>query len=95
MFKKYIEIPNGSITYNLAIYECNDCGEEIPENWPRVRNEKKDIDYCRNCAFKRGLSDEKMYLNMIGLDNDKFHAGINPDGEIEIWLGAKTPPWER
>ena len=95
MFKRYIEIPNGSLTYNLVIYECNDCGEEISEKWPRVQYEEEDIHYCRECAFIRGLIDSKTYMEWCGISNKNYHAGVSPDGEAVIWAGSKTPPWER
>src|SRR5574344_118033 len=95
MFKRYIEIPNGPTTYNLVIYECNDCGEEISEKWPRMQYEEEDIHYCRECAFIRGLIDSKTYMEWCGISNKNYHAGVSPDGEAVIWAGSKTPPWER
>lgn len=95
MFKKYVKIPNGDYMFNLAIYECDDCGEDIDDRAQRIQYEEDDIHYCRECAFIRGLIDDKTFMEWCGISNEHYHAGVTPEGEALIWFGSKTPPWER
>ena len=95
MLKNVIRIPNGDIWARFDIYECDMCGEEIPENHPHHKD-GKDYHLCLDCSFKQGKIAERKYLNLIGLGLDSFHAAVNPDGEVQVWWGRNaTPPWER
>ena len=94
-FKKYILARNGEDDYEHAIYECDSCREEIDEMFPRYANSHSDSDFCMECAFRKGLITDDKYLKSYGFHLEGYHAGINPDGDIQIWSGNSTPPWER
>ena len=50
----------------------------------------------RDEKFINGEIGEVEYLQSCGIYHESFHAGINLDGEVEIWYGKnKTPPWRR
>lgn len=93
MLDRVIKIKNGDRLVNFVIYKCDDCNSEIRESDYAYFD--KDIQLCRNCAFKNGHFSSKQYLESIGINLSEMHAGINLNGEIEIWLGKDTPPWER
>ncbi|HEY5576237.1 MAG TPA: HNH endonuclease [Clostridiaceae bacterium] len=92
---KTILIKNGYENCPYEIYECNSCGKEIEEAWPRYST-GENIDYCFECAFKESLIDGKQYLRHCGIDLDDFHAAVSPDtNEIIVWKGRETPFWNR
>jgi len=93
MFKKTIKIRNGNTLVNYEIYECNACGEEIEEAWPRY--EDGNYHLCIGCAFKMGKIDDKTFLRFSGIGISNAHAAVNLNGEIEVWIGKITPPWKR
>ena len=92
MFKENIPVKNGDMIVYISYFICDDCGEDICES--DYYSEQDDKHYCRTCSFKKGLFDEKTYLNSIGFDDDMFKAGINPTtNEIEVIIGNKFS-WE-
>lgn len=95
MLHKVTKIRNGDTYQSYKIYKCDKCEEIIKESWPHhVTQENKH--YCVDCAFKLDYVNEEDYLRYgacINLDN--YHAAVNPDGEIVVWSGLKTSPWER
>jgi len=92
MYSRTINIKNGDRFVKYDYYECDGCGIEI--GCSDYYYEKDDLHYCNNCAFKKELFDENTYLNSIGMDNELFNAGINPnDNKITIISGGKFK-WE-
>lgn len=89
------KIPNGDIQVNYAIYKCDKCDCELPEQYPRYDIGK--LDYCFECSFKQGLISESLFLDSgTGFNSFMFHAGVNPEsGEINVWLTYEVAPWER
>ena len=94
MLKRYTEAINGEYIVKLAIYECDDCKIEMHESWP-IFSEKEGSHYCRECAFVRGIINDKEFLFACGISNDNYHVDIAPDGDPIIWTGGKTPPWDK
>lgn len=94
MYLKTIKIKNGYDLVNYVIYKCNICDCEIEEAHPKYQ-EDNNYHLCVECAFKGGKVDEKFYLSICGIYLSNLHAGINLEGNIEIWQGNKTPPWKR
>ena len=84
------QIPNGDLMVLFKIYQCDCCGEEIPENYPHYG--EGDKHYCLNCGFISGYITEKEYLNSIGMGLADAKATVH-DGEIVVWVGKKAP-WE-
>lgn len=93
MLFKVVKIKNGDILVTYRIFKCNTCGTKIEEAWPRYEDDN--LHLCSECAFRQGLYSEGEFLRDIGIDLDNMHAGINPNNEIELWIGNPTPPWER
>ncbi|MCR3760388.1 HNH endonuclease [Clostridium felsineum] len=92
---KIIKIQNGDQLIDYKIYECCLCKKVIGESDAFYEGKGKIL--CLDCSFKQGLISEGFYLKYsLGVDNDKFHVGVNPKNKkIEIWIGkCKTPPWE-
>jgi hypothetical protein len=97
---RIIKIRNGDRLVNFRIYKCDKCECKIEECWPHIDTSENNsigdnAHYCLDCAFKLGLITGDLYLKYKGYDFKKYHAGINPDGEIEVWFGKSIPPWER
>jgi 5-methylcytosine-specific restriction endonuclease McrA len=90
---KVVKIKNGDILVTYRIFKCNTCGTKIEEAWPRYEDDN--LHLCSECAFRQGLYSEGEFLRDIGIDLDNMHAGINPNNEIELWIGNPTPPLER
>ncbi len=93
MLKVVLKVKNGDMFQDYPIYECNICGSKIECPWPHYSNDSN-YHLCVECALREGKFTSNQYVNCVGL-YDAFNAGINPKGEIEIWKGNKTPPWER
>ena len=93
MLDRITKIRNGDEWWNYKIYKCDGCNKDVGESDYAYFGE--DTQLCRECAFKKGRFSGEEYLNSIGISLNGIHAGINPNGEIEIWRGKKTPPWER
>lgn len=85
-------IPNGDIKVPYHYFECDRCGAEIKEQFPRFRDSNKDYDLCWDCSYIEGKINEKEYLRWSGVAIDNAHATIR-NGEVIIWIG-NTPPWE-
>lgn len=94
MLKRITQIKNGERYVDFLIYACNDCGKEIKESDRHLKFNKKEH-YCIECSFKNGFITGNEYLEHIGVSLKNFHAAINSKGEIIIWQGKETPPWER
>ena len=93
MFKENISVKNGDEIVYISYFICDDCGEKICES--DYYSKENDKHYCRGCSFKRGLFDNKMYLNSIGFNDKMFKAGIHPTtNEIEVITGGKFS-WEK
>lgn len=94
-FKKHILSRNGEDIYKHAIYVCDSCRVEIDEMSPRHTNSHSNSDFCMECAFRKGLITDDKYLKSCGFHLEGYHAGVNLEGEIQIWSGNSTPPWKR
>lgn len=86
-------IPNGDIMQKFYIYQCECCGSELPENYPREKL-KNNIYYCGDCAFKQGLIDDKKYIKkyLYSIGYDNLRACFK-DGEI--YVTTSKFPWEK
>lgn len=93
MLKKIKKIVNGNKWCDYKVFECDDCNREIGESDYAYFSEN--LTLCRECAFRKGYFSNKEYLKSIGFDLPKANVGINPEGEIEVWIGNKAPLWER
>ena len=93
MLKKIKKIINGNKWCDYKVFECDDCNREIGESDYAYFSEN--LTLCRECAFRKGYFSNKEYLKSIGFDLPKANVGINPEGEIEVWIGSKAPLWER
>lgn len=96
MLKEVIKIPNGNMTVNYIIYQCDKCGARLEEAWPMVEENDGQQHYCGECAFKLGKITDKEYIKhflyFIGLKG--LRAAINPEtGEVETTLNKRFP-WE-
>ena len=93
LLRRY-QVKNG-YRYNwLNVFKCDLCGKEISESIP---HETYGIHhYCGDCAFRNGFICEHEYLKLyVPIYLDNLHVGVNLNGEIEIWQGKLTKPWER
>ena len=83
---RVIKIKNGSYLMPYRIYNCDKCGREIEEAWPRD-NDTPGLDYCFDCSFKMGRIDWKTWIDAgTGFNSSMFKAAIHPElGEIE-WI---------
>jgi hypothetical protein len=75
-------------------YKCDYCGKEIFEADEHY-SEDDNRYFCWDCAFKLNKLTEKEYLKWCGVYLKNTHAAINLDGDIIVWVGKATPPWER
>lgn len=95
VFLRTKTIDNAGVMYYENIYKCNRCNDEIIDDHPHYEDFENDIHLCWGCGFIEGKIPEEKYLQHCGVGLSNMHAGVNPKGEIEIWTGIKTPPWER
>jgi len=73
-------------------YRCVDCGDRVDDSYPK-RTVCVGI-VCMECAFKRGIISEKVFLESHGIFIDSIHAAVSPTGNIVVWSGSKLPPWD-
>lgn len=62
---------------------------------PRYQETENDFHLCLSCGFVEGKVPEREFISLSGIGVANAHAAVNPDGEAEIWVGSKTPPWDR
>lgn len=76
--------------YTVHVYECDECGAELDEQFPMTKDKNKDEHYCIECSFRKGFITEVEFCDMCGYSNSyMFAAGINPyTNEIEIVSGS-------
>lgn len=79
---------------NYLIYECDVCDSKIEEAWPHY-SENNNCHLCIDCAFKKNKISEEEYISCLPISLNNLHAGINPAGDIKVWQGSESPPWER
>lgn len=82
-------IKNADVFQRQYIYKCDGCGDEMDESFT-IYQPSENIDYCPECAFKKGLISEVEYCdNCGGISSSMFAAGINPEtNEIELVKGS-------
>lgn len=93
MLYKRFRAMNGDVEYWHRIYKCDDCLLEMDMCWPMT--ELKEQHFCGDCAFIRGLIEEKEFLRYYcgGIDWMKnSHAAVH-EGKVYTWVGV-TAPWE-
>ncbi len=73
--------------------DCSVCGDKAHNSHPHCLTDKGIL--CWDCGFKAGEISGREYLDCSGVYLDSFHAAVDPQGEIIIWMGKPTPPWER
>ena len=95
MLYSFYEIPNADFFVRVNVYKCNNCDKEFDERANYYFVGENDYHLCVDCAFKLGKINEEKYLNGVGVHLNSAHAGVNPEGNIEIWTRSKRPPWER
>ena len=85
-------VENGDFLMPWYTYKCDRCGEELPENFPRV--DLGDTDYCGDCAFILGVIDEKEYLECFWYWAScfKLRAVVR---EEKVYVTEGKFPWER
>jgi 5-methylcytosine-specific restriction endonuclease McrA len=78
---------NGNGFSYIPIWECEECGEELHDSFPRVVIDGEH-DYCYDCAFKLGLVDSEEYCKNV-IHDASCVAGVNFEtGEIEVVSGT-------
>ncbi|WP_212928088.1 HNH endonuclease, partial [Oceanobacillus sp. J11TS1] len=86
---------NAGVPFYHHFYSCDKCGYEISDMYARYQETEIDFHLCLSCGFIEGKIPEEEFISLSGIGVMNAHAGVNPDGEIQIWIGSKTPPWER
>ena len=81
-------IQNGDMYQDFYIYRCDNCMEEVPENFPHFNN--KNTHYCIDCAFKLNKISEEVYIKTLPICLSNLHADVI-DGEIIVWTGNIHP----
>ena len=93
-YSRYVERKNGDSFTNVHYYFCDICQDEMCES-EFIYTNADGTHLCLSCAFKLDKINEKCFLGCVGIHVNSFHAAINPNGEIEVWSGNKTPKWQR
>lgn len=75
------------------VYQCEFCGEEIPENYPHEKY-GSNVFVCGDCAFKKGIIGEMEYIKnyLYFIKIDKLRASVK-DGQI--YVTTSKFPWEK
>ena len=87
LIKEIVKVPNGDSFSKIAIYQCNECGQEFDESHPHTK------DHCRDCSLVKGFISEKEYLSCSGVSLPNAHASVIK-GKVMIWVGNKAP-WDK
>lgn len=86
---------NAGVPHNEHFFLCDKCSDEISAMWPRYQETENDFHLCLECGFFEGKIPEKTFLSMTGVGATNAHAAVDPDGEVQMWVGSEVPPWER
>lgn len=85
---------NGGIRENLSWFECDKCGKELWEGWPRYSERVDNLDLCFDCAFIMGKIDEKYFLKVYPGPSRSIRAEV-VNGNIVYYFGRKRTRAER
>jgi DNA-directed RNA polymerase subunit RPC12/RpoP len=84
-----ILVENGDRYEPFYIYQCVNCGHEVPES--HLHTVEDNNYYCWDCSFLTNRISETEYLQFSGVYIDNAHAEAI-DGKVIIYIG-KNPPW--